>query len=291
MNSTNSILYFILIIFLSCTKIGENDFLFELVSSEHSGIDHRQGFAAHSNIEGAGVAVGDLNGDGLQDIFLVGDSLHGLYQNLGDLKFENVFYKSGIKPFRGGTSVAIWDINNDGLPDIVLGRRSISNNMRMLNESEQGLGLEETKSNILIYINQGNFSFKEVEGLEIIFNDAVSGITIADFDKNGLPDIAVSTWNIDFQEDSKAMYSIDSEFYNKKDKSISVFLQDKENVFYELEDEVFRNAGNEKASFSLMASDLNNNNFPDIYVTNDFDYSDLLLANDSFSFKMKKNGN
>jgi len=60
-----------------------DDYLFKMLSVEESGIDHFYGSLPHATLEGGGVGVGDFNQDGLQDVFLVGDSIHGLYENIG----------------------------------------------------------------------------------------------------------------------------------------------------------------------------------------------------------------
>ncbi len=69
---------------------------------------------------GAGVAIGDLNNDGLQDIYFSGNQVGDqLYVNRGDWRFEEVSEKAGVQN-RGGwsTGVTMVDVNNDGLMDI-----------------------------------------------------------------------------------------------------------------------------------------------------------------------------
>ena len=95
---------------------------------------------------GTGVAIGDYDGDGRPDIFVVSKTEScRLFRNLGDWKFEDVTDKAGVGD--KGEAAAIWkqgatfvDVNNDGLLDIYVCRFNAPN---------------------LLYINQGDGTFKE----------------------------------------------------------------------------------------------------------------------------------
>src|SRR6202012_2590898 len=91
---------------------------------------------------GGGVGIGDFNGDGLQDIYLVGNAVHNrLYLNEGNFKFKDVTDEAGVGGIGGwGRGAAVIDINNDGLPDIY-----VCNSL--LNDPQ--------KRRNLLYINQG----------------------------------------------------------------------------------------------------------------------------------------
>src|ERR1700750_1877105 len=103
--------------------------LFEQISSSHSGVHFNNQIIENDTINpldklniynGGGVGVGDFNGDGLPDLFFVGNGgSNRLYINKGDMQFEDVTTEAGVGGKGGwGRGVAVIDINNDGLPDI-----------------------------------------------------------------------------------------------------------------------------------------------------------------------------
>jgi hypothetical protein len=143
------------------------------------------GIWAHAG-KGMGVAVADYDGDGLPDIFVANDKMFNfLFHNLGNNKFEEVAFESGVAlPEHGnvisGMGVDFRDLNNDGLPDIVV--------VALANET------------FPIYQNDGKGMFTEVtarSGMSAQSSsmDAYSP-NVGDFDNDGWKDVFVSRGNV-----------------------------------------------------------------------------------------------
>ncbi len=127
---------------------------------------------------GSGLAVGDLDGDGLEDLFLGGNQVDDvLYRNLGELKFEQL-QKASLTGWVPGwtTGVSMVDINGDGLLDIYVCRG--------------GAKPGEDASRNLLFINQGNLQFNEAGneyGLDHLGNSIAAAFL--DYDKDGDLDV------------------------------------------------------------------------------------------------------
>src|SRR5690606_5716388 len=112
----------------SCSKEKETGgpTLFSLLPSTHTGIEFSNDLVFKENFDvfryrnyynGGGVAIGDVNNDGLPDIFLT-SNMHAnkLYLNKGGLEFEDITEKAGVGGNRSwSTGVSMADINGDGL--------------------------------------------------------------------------------------------------------------------------------------------------------------------------------
>jgi len=129
---------FLAVVLTACTSKTEEEkevnttpknTLFSLLSKEETGIDFRNEienqkdfniFKYRNFYNGGGVAIGDINNDGLADIFFTANmGKNKLYLNKGDFTFEDISEKAGIegdKPWSTGVTMA--DINADGLLDI-----------------------------------------------------------------------------------------------------------------------------------------------------------------------------
>lgn len=213
-------------------------------------------------ISGGGVAVGDINNDGLQDVFFTGNQVKDrLFLNQGDLKFEDISNKAGITQDSNWSSgVTFVDIDNDGDQDIYVCRFTY---------------LENDKSANQLYINNGDLTFKE-QALSFGLADKGFAIqtTFFDFDNDGLLDVYIvnqppSIPNIgdkmSLEQFSDILFS--DRLYKNMGNGKFVDYTLKSNV---------RNFG-----FGLAATtgDFNNDGWQDIYVSNDFDAADHLYIN------------
>lgn len=130
--------------------------IFERLSANQTGIhfnnaiqeDDQHNVFTYTNIyTGAGVAAGDINNDGLTDLYFSGNMVTGrLYLNKSNLKFEDITESSGIANTRWGTGTTMVDINQDGWMDIYV--------------CVSGGATGEERANLL-YINNRDNTFTE----------------------------------------------------------------------------------------------------------------------------------
>src|SRR5680860_600609 len=122
---------------------------------------------------GGGVAVGDINNDGLEDIYLTANqSSDKLYLNLGNMNFKDITKIAGMRiDTTWSSGVTMDDVNNDGYLDIYVSKVG----------NYRGL-----KTHNLLYINNGDNSFTESSseyGLD--FSGFSTQASFFDYDNDG----------------------------------------------------------------------------------------------------------
>jgi len=227
---------------------------------------------------GGGIAVGDLNNDGLEDLFFTGNmSPNKLYLNQGNMQFKDITRTAGKglegRPDSWKTGVTMADVNGDGFTDIYI--------------CYSGKKDEEKRKNQL-FINNGNLTFTE-KASEYGLDDAGYSTQAAffDFDRDGDLDMMLinhNTKKIDNMEFANYRNQTDENASNK------LFENDKGHFT-----DVSKKAGivQNPLTFGLglAIADLNKDGWPDIYVTNDYNEPDYLYLNNhdgTFTEQSKK---
>jgi len=266
----------ILVIFTSCTSENTKTHQFQKVSSSESGIQFENRIESddtyniHEDIfiyNGAGVAIGDINNDGYPDIYFSGNQVSGrLYLNKSEYRFEDITESAGITTSTWITGASMVDINNDGYMDIYL---SVSGPEWTTPEDRENL----------LYLNNGDNTFTEAS-TEYKIND--SGFTthavFLDYNGSGYLDLfLLSNSPGEFGRGDSGFMGIGSRIVNP-DGFDKLYRNNGDGTFTNVSDEagILKRLG---YGLGVVATDLNGDGWPDIYVSNDITPNDVLYAN------------
>ncbi|WP_276501824.1 VCBS repeat-containing protein [Terrimonas pollutisoli] len=255
----------------ACKKNSNHLVLLELLPSEKTGVEFTNEIREDENLNilsfeyfynGAGVGIGDFNKDGLQDIFFssnMGQSK--LYLNRGNFVFDDITDSSGINTTgKWASGVSIVDINQDSLPDIYL--------------CFAGPHGPEKRANSL-YINNGNSTFTD-KAVEYGLADTGHSVQAVffDYDRDQDLDMYLLTNITDEtgpniirpKRNNGEMANTDRLYHNNGNNTFT---------------NVSREAGITKEGYGLGVSvaDINEDGWPDIFVSNDYISNDLLYIN------------
>ena len=259
----------LLCVIVSCNNTSDNK-QFTLLSSTQTGVDFINELKENNTMNyftypyiymGGGVSVGDINNDNLDDIFFTGNMAQNrLYLNKGNLVFDDITLSAGVggndKWYTGSTMV---DINNDGYLDIYV---SVA-------------GLDGVKNNELL-INNGDNTFTEMAseyGIDDIGNSVQA--TFFDYDKDGDLDLYVANYPMTpFDAPSSYYYY---KMQNSEDyETDNLYRNDGSSFKRVTEDAGLRTYG---LTLSATVGDLNNDSYPDLYISNDFSSPDFMYMN------------
>lgn len=278
-----SVLY--ILVLTSCNPIDSNK-LFSKMPSGHTGIKFKNLVVETDELNiltygyiynGGGVAVGDINNDGLMDLYFTGSMVGSrLYLNKGDFKFEEIAEKAGV--FAEGlwnTGTAMADVNGDGLVDIYVCRSAAK---------------DAPKRKNLLFINNGDLTFTE-KANEYGLDDSgySTEANFFDYDKDGDLDVFVLNHSVQPY----------SSFRNTSKELRSEYIPEYADRLYRNDNGKFTDVSSEAGiissvlgfGLSVSVGDINSDNWPDMYISNDFHEHDFLYLNNgdgTFTESLKK---
>ena len=214
---------------------------------------------------GGGVAIGDINNDGLQDILFTGNMVRNrLYLNKGNFKFEDITERSGIDKMQGWcTGATMADINGDGKLDIYICRSA---------------DINPDKRKNLLFINNGDLTFSE-KAAEFGLDDNGYSTQAAffDYDKDG--DLDCFIINHSIQKYTAGVQDNPALRKERNPDYASKLYRNDNNHFTNVSDQAGITSNVLTFGLGLAISDFNNDGWPDISVSNDFNEPDYLFIN------------
>tara|TARA_B100000809_G_scaffold266022_1_gene326942 strand:+ start:14982 stop:18272 length:3291 start_codon:yes stop_codon:yes gene_type:complete len=267
-------LVIVLILCFQCStkKEKESTTLFNLVENNKTNVHFKNtvkenlyfNFLNYAYIyNGGGVAVGDINNDGLEDVYFTSNQeSNRLYLNQGKLEFKDITVKAKVSDEIGWTTgVTMIDINNDGWLDIYVCKSG-------------SLKSHQNRKNKL-FINQKDNTFKEnAAGYGLDHFGFSTQAYFFDFDN----DEDLDMYLVNHRKDFRNNVNIDQRIQQtKEDYNSDQLFRNDGSTFTNITTE----AGILNKAWGLSASigDFNNDNLPDIFVANDFLEPDFLYIN------------
>ncbi|WP_240743262.1 VCBS repeat-containing protein [Ilyomonas limi] len=283
----NLLLAFISLLFTACSspsgnnKATKKDSMFALLPPEQTGVTFNNVLEEGLNTNvlmyeyfynGGGVAAGDVNGDGLQDLYFSGNMVNNkLYLNKGGLRFEDITGQSGVagRPGPWKTGVTMADVNGDGKLDIYV---CYSGKLRAEKRINQ------------LFINQGSDKggiphFAEQAAQYGLADSSFSTQAyFFDYDRDGDLDMLLLNHNpnslpvLDAPSTAAELQQADPNI------GIKLYRNDKK-VFKNVTDDSGISSSSLTYGLGAGIADLNNDGWPDMYICDDYTVPDYLYIN------------
>lgn len=267
------LLGFAVLLIMSCTKVDDSK-IFSKMPSSKTGIKFKNlvtetdefNILTYGNIyNGGGVAAGDINNDGLVDLYFTGSMVGSrLYINQGGFEFKEIAEEAGV--FAAGlwnTGTSMVDINGDGFLDIYICRSAATD--------------AEKRRNVL-FINNGDLTFTD-KSKEYGLDDSGYSTegTFFDFDRDGDLDLFLVNHSI---QPYSSFRGTSQKLRKKNIPDLADKLYRNDNgKFTDISDQAGIISSVLGFGLSAKISDINNDQWPDIYLSNDFHEHDFLYLN------------
>jgi len=256
---------------IGCTS--QPDTKFELLTEEQTGIDFRNDLTSTRDFnivnymyfyDGAGVAAGDVNNDGLTDLFFVGnEDPNRHYLNRGDFNFEDVTESAGIvdDSTAWSTGVTMADVTGNGFLDIYVSR------VNYLNKS----GANQ------FFVNNGDGTFTErAEEFGIDFEGYSTQAVFFDYNNSGRLDLFILNQSFHSERSYGQADLLRAEMDPKAGDRL---FRNDGGTFTDVTEEAGIYSSSLGYGLGVAVSDIDLDGDPDIYVGNDFHEKDYLYMN------------
>ncbi len=254
------------------TKVPEN--VFRLLDASETGIDFSNTLSYNNDFNvykyrnyynGGGVAIGDINNDGLPDVYFTSNlQQNRLYLNLGNLKFQDITEKAqvgGTRPWSTGVSMV--DINADGYLDIYVCNSGDLNGENKQNE---------------LFINNGDQTFTE-RAAEYNLDDKGFSTHASFFDHDKDGDLDAYILNNSYQ----AIGSFDIRRNERPKRDLlggDKLMENVDGKFVDISEKAGIYGSVVGFGLGVTVGDVNNDGWEDIYISNDFFERDYLYINE-----------
>jgi enediyne biosynthesis protein E4 len=275
-------LIFLAISLLLAACSSKEKHLFNLLDGKQTGINFKNTITESDSMNifnneflynGGGVGIGDINGDGLQDLFFTGNQVENkLYLNKGNLKFEDITQKANItkQSEQWSQGINLLDINHDGKLDIYV-CNTFKNN-------------PELRKNQL-FVNQGNDTegspkFEESAAVYGIADTThSSNAQFFDYDNDGDLDLFIAVNVMDTKYPNQYFPKVTDGTSPNRDR---LYRNDWNKALnHPVFTDVSLQAGIKLSGYShsTLIADFNQDGWQDIYVANDYVTNDLIYIN------------
>ena len=213
---------------------------------------------------GGGVAAGDIDGDGLVDLYFTSNlGRNRLYRNLGHFRFEDVTDRAGVADSVGWKSgVTMADVNGDGRLDIYV----------------SGVNYLGMQGRNVLYINNGDGTFTD-RTKEYGLDFAGYSTQAAFFDYDGDGDLDMYLLNSSTLTERAASRSTGLGRNDRSPKAGDRLYRNDRGHFTDVSAATHISGSVDGFGLGVVASDFNRDGCPDIYVANDFPENDFLYLN------------